>query len=66
VIAGRDGDLLSCLFKFNPISGALSMDESFRDSDEKPGFNFSERGLALRLEEPAGRTAPCFPAENMI
>jgi len=31
------------LVKFDPQTGALSMDEAFHDSDGKPGFNFVDR-----------------------
>lgn len=41
VVTGGGGRLY--LLKFDPASGALSIDEGFHDSDGKPGFNFSER-----------------------
>jgi len=31
------------LVKFDQATGALSMDDTFRDADGKPGFNFAER-----------------------
>jgi len=31
------------LVKFDQATGALSMDDNFRDADGKPGFNFAER-----------------------
>jgi len=31
------------LLKFNPSTGAISMDDSFHDTDGKPGFNFANR-----------------------
>ena len=31
------------LLKFDTTSGALTMDESFRDTDGKVGFNFEDR-----------------------
>ena len=31
------------LLKFNETTGALTMDESFHDTDGKPGFNFADR-----------------------
>lgn len=31
------------LLKMDPITGALSMDEAFHDTDGKPGFNFADR-----------------------
>jgi hypothetical protein len=43
VTPGRDGDPRLYLLKFDPLSGAVSMDEAFHDSDGKPGFNFADR-----------------------
>jgi hypothetical protein len=31
------------LLKFDPATGALTMDEGFRDTDGKVGFNFEDR-----------------------
>jgi hypothetical protein len=31
------------LLKFDPATGALSIDEGFHDSDGKAGFNFADR-----------------------
>jgi len=43
VTTGRTGDPRLYMLKFDPSSGAISVDESFHDSDGKPGFNFSNR-----------------------
>ena len=42
VTSGRAGDRMY-LLKLDPASGALSIDESFRDTDGKPGFSFARR-----------------------
>ncbi len=42
VTSGRAGDRLY-LLKLDPASGKLSVDESFRDADGKPGFSFASR-----------------------
>ena len=41
VVTGSEPRLY--LLKFDPSNGAISMDESFHDSDGKPGFNFADR-----------------------
>lgn len=41
VVTGRDPRLY--LLKFDPATGALSMDDTFHDADGKPGFNFADR-----------------------
>jgi hypothetical protein len=41
VITGSEPRLY--LLKFDPSSGAISMDDSFHDSDGKAGFNFADR-----------------------
>ena len=41
VVTGKDSRLF--MVKFDQATGALSMDETFRDADGKPGFNFEER-----------------------
>jgi len=41
VVTGREPRLF--LVKFDPATGALSMDDSFHDEDGKPGFNFADR-----------------------
>jgi hypothetical protein len=43
VTTGGAGDPRLYMLKFDPASGAISVDEAFRDSDGKPGFNFSNR-----------------------
>jgi hypothetical protein len=43
VTGGGLGDPRLYLLKFDPASGAISVDEAFHDSDGKPGFNFSNR-----------------------
>lgn len=43
VTTGGTGDPRLYLLKFNPSSGAISVDEAFHDSDGKPGFNFTNR-----------------------
>jgi hypothetical protein len=42
VTSGRAGDRLY-LLKLDAASGKLSIDESFRDADGKPGFSFASR-----------------------
>ena len=41
VVTGSDPRLY--LLKFDPATGALSMDEAFHDTDGKAGFNFADR-----------------------
>lgn len=41
VVTGSEPRLY--LIKMNPETGALTMDDSFHDSDGKPGFNFADR-----------------------
>jgi hypothetical protein len=41
VVTGSEPRLY--LLRFDPATGALSMDEAFHDSDGKPGFNFADR-----------------------
>jgi hypothetical protein len=43
VTTGGSGDPRLYMLKFDPSSGAISVDEAFHDSDGKPGFNFSHR-----------------------
>jgi hypothetical protein len=43
ITPGPTGDSHLYLLKFDPQSGALTMDESFHDADGKPGFNFADR-----------------------
>lgn len=43
VTCGSTGDARLYLLKFDPATGALSMDDAFRDTDGKPGFNFNDR-----------------------
>lgn len=43
VTTGGTGDPRLFLLKFDPSSGAISVDEAFHDADGKPGFNFSNR-----------------------
>ena len=43
ITPGGSGDTRLYLLKFDPPTGALSLDESFHDSDGKPGFNFNDR-----------------------
>jgi hypothetical protein len=43
VTPGRTGDSRLYLLKFDPSTGAISLDEAFHDSDGKPGFNFTDR-----------------------
>lgn len=43
VTPGGTGDSRLYLVKFDPQTGAVSMDEAFHDSDGKPGFNFVDR-----------------------
>ena len=43
VTTGGTGDPRLYLLKFDPSSGAISVDEAFHDSDGKPGFNFTNR-----------------------
>ena len=38
VVTGRESRLF--LVKLDPVTGSLSMDETFHDADGKPGFNF--------------------------
>jgi hypothetical protein len=40
---GGRGDQRLYLLKFDPSTGAISLDEAFHDSDGKPGFNFNNR-----------------------
>ena len=41
VVTGTEPRLY--LLKFDPSTGAISMDEAFHDDDGKPGFNFANR-----------------------
>ena len=41
VVTGGEPRLF--IVKFDQATGALSLDDNFRDADGKPGFNFSER-----------------------
>lgn len=43
VTPGSSGDPRLYLLKFDPNTGALSMDNGFHDADGKPGFNFTDR-----------------------
>jgi hypothetical protein len=43
VTPGPSGEERLYLLKFNPATGAVSIDEDFRDSDGNPGFNFANR-----------------------
>jgi 56kDa selenium binding protein (SBP56) len=43
VTPGPTGEERLYLLKFDPTSGALSIDEGFHDSDGKAGFNFANR-----------------------
>ncbi|MGA7171943.1 MAG: hypothetical protein WBX08_22500 [Candidatus Sulfotelmatobacter sp.] len=43
VTTGGMGDPRLYMLKFDPSSGAISVDEGFHDADGKPGFNFSNR-----------------------
>jgi len=43
VTTGGTGDPRLYMLKFDPTSGAISLDEAFHDSDGKPGVNFSNR-----------------------
>ena len=43
VTASATPDDRTYLLKFDQSSGALSVDEAFRDTDGQPGFSFSER-----------------------
>jgi hypothetical protein len=43
VTTGGTGNPRLYMLKFDPKSGAISVDEAFHDSDGKPGFNFSNR-----------------------
>jgi hypothetical protein len=43
VTSGRKPEERLYLIKFDPKTGALSLDENFRDSDGKPGFGFVDR-----------------------
>jgi hypothetical protein len=43
VTTGGTGDPRLYMLKFDPSSGAISVDEAFHDSDGKPGVNFSNR-----------------------
>jgi hypothetical protein len=43
VTTGGTGDPRLYMLKFDPSSGAISVDEGFHDADGKPGFNFSNR-----------------------
>lgn len=43
ITPGNSGSSRLYLLKFNPKSGALAVDDSFRDSDSRPGFNFENR-----------------------
>jgi hypothetical protein len=43
VTTGGTGDPRLYMLKFDPASGAISLDEAFHDSDGKPGVNFSNR-----------------------
>ena len=42
VTSGQAGDRMY-LLKLDPATGALSIDETFRDTDGKPGFSFARR-----------------------
>jgi len=43
ITPGSPGDTRLYLLKFDPQTGALTMDEAFHDADGKPGFNFNDR-----------------------
>ena len=43
ITPGRSGLSRLYLLEFDPQSGVLKVDESFRDNDGKPGFNFENR-----------------------
>jgi hypothetical protein len=43
VTPGPSGNTRLYLLKFDPQTGALTMDESFHDADGKPGFNFTNQ-----------------------
>jgi hypothetical protein len=43
ITSGRSGLSRLYLLEFDPHSGVLKVDESFRDNDGKPGFNFENR-----------------------
>jgi hypothetical protein len=43
ITPGPSGELRLYLLKFDPQTGALSMDEAFHDADGKPGFNFADK-----------------------
>jgi hypothetical protein len=43
VTPGMSGEPRLFLLQFDPKSGAISMDERFRGSDSKPGFNFANQ-----------------------
>jgi len=43
VTPSNTGDSRLYLVKFNPQTGAISLDETFHDSDGKLGFNFADR-----------------------
>jgi hypothetical protein len=43
VTPGPSGEERLYLLKFDPATGALSIDEGFHDSDGKAGFNFADR-----------------------
>lgn len=43
VTTGGSGDPRLYLLKFDASSGSLSLDDSFKDADGKPGFNFTDR-----------------------
>lgn len=43
ITPGPTGNTRLYLLKFDPQTGALTMDESFHDADGKPGFNFTNQ-----------------------
>ena len=43
VTSGGTGDPRLYLLKFDSATGAVSMDDAFRDGDGKPGFKFADR-----------------------
>jgi 56kDa selenium binding protein (SBP56) len=43
VTPGREGTSRLYLLTFNPQTGAIAIDEKFRDTDNQPGFNFESR-----------------------
>jgi hypothetical protein len=43
VTSNGSGDSRLYLLKLDPASGKLAVDESFHDSDGKPGFKFADR-----------------------